>query len=207
MLLRVSWWSVRALRSVSVYRSVTECWHWPRHAVTTQQLIHWNTEHYDEFLLVSALRRSSSVSVVTAEQVRSGQDIVCVPKRPLSSGAHIVFHLFGTRGLFPRGLTNNLYLMLRLGMNGVIPPLRHMPSWHVEGRICLLFQTTWPLSFYYNHNDVYKQSFFMPNLHGVQHISSHVTWQQHRDAQTNSSAEPAAGSVKYNLIFFLTKCT
>jgi hypothetical protein len=138
---------VRSVRSVSVYRSVMECLHWPRHAVTTQQLIHWITERYDELLLASALRRSSSVRVVTAEQVRSGQDIVCMPKRPLSSGAHTVFHLFGTRGLFPRGLTNNLYLMLRLGMSGVIPPLRHMPSWHVQGRICLLFQATCPLSF------------------------------------------------------------
>jgi hypothetical protein len=134
---------VRSFRSVSVYHSMTQCLNWPRHAVTTQQLIHWNTERYDELLLASALRRSSSVSVVTAEQVRSGQEIVCMSKRPLSS----VFHLFGTRGLFPRGLTNNLYLMLGLGMSGVIPPLRHMPSWHVQGRICLLFQATCPLSF------------------------------------------------------------
>ena len=94
---------VRSVRSVSVYRSVRERSVWPLHAVTTQQLIHWNTEHYDEILLASALRRSSSVSVVTAEKVRSGQDMVCMPKRPLGSGAHIVFHLFGTRGLFPRG--------------------------------------------------------------------------------------------------------
>jgi hypothetical protein len=95
---------VRSVRSVPVYCPVTECWHWPRHAITTQQLIHWDTEHYGEILLASALRPSSSVSVVTAEQVRSGQDLVCMPKRPLrSSGAHIVFHLFGTRGLFPQG--------------------------------------------------------------------------------------------------------
>jgi hypothetical protein len=96
---------VRSVGSVSVYGPGTECWHWARHgtarhSVGTQQLLHWNTKHYDELVFATALRRSSSVSVVTAERVRSGQDIVCTP---IALSAHMMFHLFGTRGLFPRG--------------------------------------------------------------------------------------------------------
>ena len=47
---------------------------------------------------VTGQQQRGSVSVVTAEQ-----DIFCMTKSPLGSGAHIVFHVFGTRGLFPRG--------------------------------------------------------------------------------------------------------